>query len=57
MNVRVKASEGFKLSAPNKGKMERCVYESVSAVIEIILNKNSEVIFSGSSTNCGLEIV
>ena len=48
---------GLKLSAPVKGKMEKDIFESISSSITVTLKKNDNVIFSDTSTNCGLEIV
>lgn len=47
----------FKLLAPIKGKMEKDIYESLSASINIKLKKKNKVIFNDTSINCGLEIV
>lgn len=48
---------GYQLSAPVKGKMEKDIFESISSLITVTLKKNDYVIFSDTSTNCGLEIV
>ena len=57
LNIKSKNSSGLKLSAPVKGKMGRDISESISAMITVTLKKNDEIIFSDTSTNCGLEIV
>ena len=57
LNVYSKYTDGLKLSAPVKGKMEKDIFESISASITVTLKKNNIVIFSDTSTNCGLEIV
>lgn len=46
-----------KLSSPVKGKMEKDIFESISAFINVTLKKENTVIFSDKSLNCGLEIV
>ena len=48
---------GQKLSAPVKGKMEKDIFETITAVITVTLSKDDKVIFSDTSKNCGLEIV
>lgn len=46
-----------KLYAPIKGKMEKNIFESISSTITVTLKKDNNIIFSDTSTNCGLEIV
>lgn len=48
---------GHKLFAPIKGKMKKDIFESISSLITVTLKKNDTVVFSDTSTNCGLEIV
>lgn len=57
LNVKSKYKKGLKLLAPVKGKMGKDIFESISADISVILKKDNIVIFSDTSTNCGLEIV
>lgn len=57
LNISSQYIEGFKLFAPVKGKMEKDISESISASITVTLKKDNNVIFSDTSTNCGLEIV
>ena len=57
MNINSKYNTGSKLFAPVKGKMEKDIFESISATISVTLRKDDMVIFSDISTNCGLEIV
>ena len=57
LNVRSKCTEGLKLFAPVKGKMEKDIFESISSTIIVTLRKDDKVIFSDISQNCGLEIV
>lgn len=57
LNIKSESVEGLKLIAPVKGKMEKDILESISALIDVTLKKNNEIIFSDTSTNCGLEIV
>lgn len=37
--------------------MEKEILESINATITITLKKENKIIFSDTSTNCGLEIV
>lgn len=57
LNIKSKYDEGHKLAAPVKGKMEKDILESITADITVTLKKENEIIFSGTSINCGLEIV
>lgn len=57
LSITSKYGEGLKLSAPVKGKMEKDIFESISASVNVILKKNNKIIFSDTSKNCGLEIV
>lgn len=57
LNIKSKYATGLKLYAPVKGKMEKDIFESISTSIDVTLTKNNVVIFSDTSTNCGLEIV
>lgn len=49
--------DGSSLYAPVLGKMSKDIIESISAVIKVVLKQNDRIIFSGTSNNCGLEIV
>ena len=57
LNIKSENSGGLKLSAPVKGKMEKEVFESISALITVTLKKENTIIFSDTSRNGGLEIV
>ena len=57
INVKAEYDKGQKLSAPVKGKMEKDIFESVSAKVTVTLTQEDEIIFSDTSMNCGLEIV
>ena len=57
LNIKTKYEMGNKLSAPVKGKMQKDIFESISSLITITLKKGNNIIFSDTSTNCGLEIV
>ena len=57
LNITSQLDKGLRLSAPVKGKMQKDIFESISAYITITLKKDNVVIFSDTSTNCGLEIV
>lgn len=49
--------DGFRLSAPVMGNMSRDIVESISSNISLNLKKKKRSIFSGRSSNCGLEVV
>ena len=57
LNINSKYNTGAKLFAPVNGKMEKDIFESISATISVTLKKDNIVIFSDTSTNCVLEIV
>lgn len=57
LNIKSENHEGLRLAAPVKGKMEKDIFESISANITVTLKRNNDIIFSDTSTNCGLEIV
>ncbi len=57
LNVRSVHYKGQNLKAPIKGKMKKNVVESISANIKVTLEEGDEIIYSGMSKSCGLEIV
>lgn len=57
LSIKITNSTGLKLSASVKGKMEKDIFESITALIDVTLKKGENIIFSDSSTLCGLEIV
>ena len=57
LSIESKFDGGLKLVAPVKGEMKKDIFESISAIVTVTLRKNNKVIFSDTSTNCGLEIV
>lgn len=57
LNIKSKYNKGLKLSAPVKGKMNKDIFESISALVTVTLKKENEIIFCDTSTMCGLEIV
>ena len=57
LNVRSNYNSSLKLLAPVKGKMEKNIFESICASITVTLKKDNIIIFSDTSTICGLEIV
>ncbi len=46
-----------KLIAPIKGQMNKEILESITANLKVTLQLDEKILFSDSSTNCGLEIV
>lgn len=46
-----------RLSAPVKGNMKKDIFESICSSITVTFRENDDIIFSDTSTNCGLEIV
>ncbi|MGM9970203.1 MAG: tocopherol cyclase family protein [Anaeroplasma sp.] len=57
LNIKSTYKVGLKLSAPVKGKMSKDIFESITSSITVTLKKDNDVIFSDTSTNCGVEIV
>lgn len=57
LNIKLFKGVSHKLSAPVKGKMNKDIFETISATINVSLRKGKNIIFSDESTNCGLEIV
>ena len=57
LNIKSKYNAGIKLVAPVKGKMEKEIFESITALITVTLKRDNNIIFIDTSTNCGLEIV
>lgn len=57
VNIKSKYNKGLKLSAPVKGKMTKDIFESICASVTVTLKKEKEIIFSDTSSMCGLEIV
>ncbi|MCI8636548.1 MAG: hypothetical protein HFJ36_01590 [Clostridia bacterium] len=57
LNIKSTFNKGNKLAAPVKGKMSKEIFESISSLITVTLKKDNTIIFSDTSTNCGLEIV
>lgn len=57
LNIKSCYTSGLKLSAPVKGKMKKNIFESICESITLTLKKDDNIIFSDTSTNCGLEIV
>ncbi len=57
LNIYSKYEKGRKLMAPIKGKMQKDIFESITASITVTLKKYNNIIFSDTSTNCGMEIV
>ena len=57
LNVNSKNYISNRLFAPVKGKMEKDIFESVSSLISVTLKKDNYIVFSDTSSNCGLEIV
>ncbi len=57
IKLQAEYDQGFELAAPIKGKMEKQIVESISAVVKITLTIEDRVLLSDTSTLCGLEIV
>lgn len=57
LEINSSPSSSAKLFAPVKGKMAKDILESISASVNVTLKKDNKIIFSDTSTNCGLEIV
>lgn len=57
LEIESESNIGRKLSAPVKGKMEKDILESITALVKVTLKYENEILFSDTSRNCGLEIV
>jgi len=57
INIQAKHENAQKLAAPVKGKMGKDIFESITSAITVTLKQGNNIIFSETSTNCGLEIV
>ena len=57
LRVESKLNKGQKLTAPVKGKMSKDIYESITSFVTVTLMRKNTIIFSDTSSNCGLEIV
>ena len=57
VSVQARYNNAQKLSAPVKGKMGKDIFESIVSTITVTLKQSDNIIFSDTSTNCGLEIV
>lgn len=57
LNINSTFGKNLKLSAPVKGRMEKDIFESICSSITLTLKHNNVIIFSDTSTNCGLEVV
>ena len=56
LEVKSKFDKGLKLTAPVKGKMQKDIFETILSNITVTLRLKNEIIFSDTSSNCGLEI-
>ncbi|MBE6148436.1 MAG: hypothetical protein E7167_02960 [Firmicutes bacterium] len=57
LHIQSFVNNSHNLSAPIKGKMTKTINESITANTYITLKKSNNLIYSGISNNCGLEIV
>ena len=57
LDIQATYDNSHKLLAPIKGNMTKNILESISTTIQITLRKKEKILFSDTSTNCGLEIV
>ncbi len=57
LTITSKFSNRSRLFAPVKGKMSKDIFESISSLVTVTLQKGNHIIFSDTSKNCGLEIV
>ena len=57
LKMEAKFNDGFGLKAPVKGNMSKNIRESICSSIKVTLKDSGKIIFSGSSINCGLEVV
>lgn len=57
LSIKSESNDGFKLIAPVNGQMKKEIIENINATLAVTLRKKDEIIFSDSSTMCGIEIV
>lgn len=57
INLKSTFDKGQKLAAPVKGRMDKNIFERIDSTITVTLKQGDNIIFSDTSTNCGLEIV
>ena len=57
LDIKSEYANGFRLSAPVKGKMDKYILESICSSVTVTLKKKKKTIFSDTSVNSGLEIV
>ena len=57
LDIKSTCDTANKLLAPTKGKMDRDILESVLAKTTVTLKKGNDLIFTDTSSNCGLEMV
>ena len=58
LELSVTQTQGGELKAPSMGRMERTIIESISSVVQIrFCRRSGELLFEGTGTNAGLEIV
>ena len=57
LRIRAKYDKGHVLKAPNKGVMVDDINETLEGVVEVSLMKNGVIIYEGTGTNAGVEVV
>lgn len=58
LELSVTQTHGGELKAPSSGRMERTIVESINSEVRVLLFKRSgELLFDGTGTNAGLEII
>ena len=57
MNVSAKKTSGARLISPVEGSMSGKIDESLTSEITVRLLRNDAVLFEGTGTNSGLEVV
>ena len=58
LELSVTQTQGGELKAPSMGRMERTIIESINSVVRIrFCRRSGELLFEGTGTNAGLEIV
>ncbi|MFW5821015.1 MAG: tocopherol cyclase family protein, partial [Bacteroidota bacterium] len=57
LSIKIERKKSGELMAPDKGKMNRMIKESVDSIVEVTLSdKNGKTLFSGTGRRAGLEV-
>lgn len=57
LEIEATSPKGLTLVAPVKGSMQKDILESICAIVKVTLKKGNTILFTDTSTDCGLEMV